>query len=229
MRKVFSAIGFVILFTASGLYAAPTDKIFTSSGQILTGEEWANVFIYNDDTIVDMLGGLVDSIATYDASTVNITGGHVMTVDALDSSTINVISGYVYVLFGKNQSTITLSGSASGTTFGVEDWSTLNVLGGTLNYLGAMEQGTINISSVVINDSISASDLSTVNIIGQDLFKVSTGGHYGYGQVYGFWFDDTPFTIDLNGSETFSHINLIPEPCSLILLAMGSMFLKRKK
>jgi hypothetical protein len=64
----------ILCFTASELTAVE-DKIFTSSGQILPPEEWSNVYIYNDDTIVDMFGGLVDGIATYDASTLNITGG----------------------------------------------------------------------------------------------------------------------------------------------------------
>ena len=46
----------IFCFTAVQLYAVPIDKIFTSSGQILDGEEWNNVSIYNDATIVDMLG-----------------------------------------------------------------------------------------------------------------------------------------------------------------------------
>ncbi|MHC4705729.1 MAG: hypothetical protein ACYS8I_01410, partial [Planctomycetota bacterium] len=59
----------VIVPLTSGQAHALLDKTFTSSGQILPGEEWNSVHIYNDDTVVDMLGGFVEGMATYDAST----------------------------------------------------------------------------------------------------------------------------------------------------------------
>ena len=74
------------------------DITFTSSGQILPGEEWGNVYIYNDDTIVDMLGGLADSIGAYDESTLNVLAGYVSTLDAREFSTANVSGGQVYGL-----------------------------------------------------------------------------------------------------------------------------------
>jgi len=80
----------------------------------------------------------------------------------------------------------------------------------------------------LVTDSLNAWDSATVNIFGYDLVKTSSGGAYGYGQVYGYWFDDTPFTINLSTAETYSHITLIPEPTSLLLLALGGLLLKRK-
>ena len=66
--------------------------VFTESGQILEGEMWEFVDIYNDDTVVDMLGGLADYITTYDASTLNVTGGHA-DFGAMEYSTINISGG----------------------------------------------------------------------------------------------------------------------------------------
>ncbi len=55
--RIASILVFVILLLSAPLaQALPVDKDFTSSGQILPGEEWNNVSIYNDATIVDMLG-----------------------------------------------------------------------------------------------------------------------------------------------------------------------------
>ena len=65
--KICLIVPAVILFTAPQLQAVTENKTFTSSGQILPGEEWNNVYIYNDDTVVDMLGGGADGIGTYDA------------------------------------------------------------------------------------------------------------------------------------------------------------------
>jgi hypothetical protein len=219
----------VILFTASGLYAGPTDKIFTSSGQILTGEEWANVFVYNDTTVVDMNGGLVDSIGTYNASMVNVTGGLVSTLDAHELSIANISGGYVYGAHAGDHAVVNFSGDAIAVRLGAgSDFGTVNMSGGFTQYVGAGDSGTINLYGGVITKSLGAVDSAIVNIYSYGNYD-PTAGNYDGGQLIGSWLDDTPFTIDLNGSETFSHINLIPEPGSLILLATGSMFLKRKR
>jgi len=51
------------------------DKDFNSSGQINDGDYWNNVNIYGDDTILDMLGGWVLSVTTYNESIFNYRGG----------------------------------------------------------------------------------------------------------------------------------------------------------
>jgi hypothetical protein len=95
--------------------------------------------------------------------------------------------------------------------------------GGTTEYVAAGYSGTMNLYGGLVTDSLNAWDSATVNIFGYDLVKTNSGGTYGYGQVYGYWLDDTPFTIELSTAETYSHINLIPEPSSLLLLALGSL------
>ena len=80
-----------VVFILSGNVFAES-IVFTESGQILDGEVWDFVDIYNDDTVVDMLGGLADYITTYDASTLNVTGGHA-DFGAMEYSTINISGG----------------------------------------------------------------------------------------------------------------------------------------
>ena len=58
MRRVILTIAFTVLIV-SGLTKA-ADKYFYSSGQILPGETWDSVFVYNDGTTIDMTGGLID-------------------------------------------------------------------------------------------------------------------------------------------------------------------------
>jgi len=221
------ALAQILCFTASEL-SALEDKIFTSSGQILDGEEWNNVHIYNDDTIVDMLGGLVDSIGTHDTSTVNITGGHVNTLVALELSTSNISDGFVYGLDACDYSIVNLYGNADLFAPRVRNFGTLNMTGGSVDHLGAIDSGIINLYGGIISDRLISCDSSVVNIYGYDLLKTNTGGKYDYGQVSGFWANGTAFTIDLNGFETYSHINLIPEPSTLILFAIGFFLIKQK-
>lgn len=204
-NKLFVIIAGVILLSASQLYAE--DKIFTSSGQILPGEKWNNVYIYNDDTVVDMFGGLVDSIAAYETSTVNVTGGYVSTLDAREFSTANVSGGYVHGLHALDQASVYFSGNASTVALRADDFGTVNMTGGIADHISVYDSGTSNLYGGDI-DYIFARNSSVVNIYGCNLAKTSSGGRYGYGRVYGFWSDGTEFTIDLSGSETYSHINL---------------------
>ncbi len=206
MRCVPFLLLAVIFLAAPQLYA--DDKIFTSSGQILPGEEWENVYIYNDDTIVDMLGGDVDGIATYDTSTVNITGCYVNTLGTREFSVANVSGGYVYGIFTWGHAALNFSGDVATVSLSAHDFGTVNITGGTIEYLGAYDSGIINLYGGLVSNCLLARNSAVVNIYGYDLIKTTSNGSYGYGQVYGFWSDGTAFTIDLNGSETYSHINL---------------------
>lgn len=218
----------IVVLTGGRAHALP-NKTFTSSGQILPGEEWENVYIYNDDTIVDMLGGSADSIGAYDESTLNVLAGYVSTLTALELSTVNVSGGEVYGLDAWNYSTINFYDGATAVSFGASGFGTVNMTGGTTDYLGAIDSGTVNLYGGLVTVSLGVGESATANIFGYDLVKISSGGTYGYGQVYGYWLDDTPFTINLNGSETYSHIVLIPEPLSLLMLGTGALFLRRRR
>ncbi len=72
MKKVMALTLMVFVVIAQ---AQAADKTFTESGEIVDGEEWWEVYIYNDDTIVGMSGGVADFIHVFDSSTLNVTGG----------------------------------------------------------------------------------------------------------------------------------------------------------
>jgi len=221
------ATAVILSFTASELTAVE-DKIFTSSGQILDGEEWNNVSIYNDDTIVDMLGGDVHSIGTFDASTINFSGGHVLTLSALEFSTANVSGGIVAGLDALNHSTVNFSDIAIGGTIGAREFGTLNMTGGITDLIGANDSGILNLYGGLITESLGAWNEAVVNIYGYDFNYDPMGGSLDGGQLAGFWMDGSAFVIDLYGTETYSHINLVPEPSSLILFALGAWLVRRK-
>jgi len=227
MKTALLFVALVVVFTTGKVYALE-DKIFTSSGQILPGEEWNLVYIYNDETIVDMLGGSADWIATYDASTLNVVDGSAE-VQAFDDSTINISGGDIHLATAINNTTINFLTSDYTDALITEDSATINMQGGSVERIIARDSGTSNLHAGSVTDYLTAYDSTVVNIYGYDLVKTSTGGTYGYGQVYGYWLDDTPFTIELSTAETYSHITLIPEPNTLIVLALGVLFLTRKK
>jgi len=74
--------------------------------------------------------------------------------------------------------------------------------------------------------SISASGDSKV-LFDVPVLKISyQDGLYGAGRVQGICFNSQNFYCDIADSETIGHIQQIPEPISLILLASGVLICK---
>ncbi len=217
----------LIVFLSSITFAAD-NKDFYESGQIVDGEVWNMVNIYNDDTVVDMSGGLCDFVSTHDRSTLNVTGGSAE-FRAVDYSDMNISGGVHSAAVAWNNATINVFNNADLIGLSTRSFGTLNISGGLIQNLHGRESGIVNLYGGMITDHISANDYSFVNVYGYDLDKESTGGSYGYGQVFGYWMNNNPFVIDIYDSETFSRINLIPEPSSMFLVGLGALFLKTKK
>ena len=201
--------------------------VFTESGEILEGEVWDFVEIYNDDTVVDMFGGFADYITTYDWSTLNVTGGSA-DFGAMDYSTIIISGGTSLGARAYDNGIINVFGDAQLDVLSSDDLGIINMTGGSVELLGGLGSGTVNLYGGTVSDSINVGADSIINIFGYDLFKDSSGGAYGNGLVWGFFQDDTPFMIDLYGSETYSHVNLVPEPCTLCLFGLGALVLRKR-
>jgi hypothetical protein len=204
------------------------NKDFYSSGQILPGEQWNYVSIYNDGTIVDMSGGhIYEAVYTYNSSILNVTGGSMGYLVSLESSTANMSNGDVYTIGAWDNATVNFSGNANAANFYACNYGTLNMIGGVVQRIGATDSGVINIYGGYISDCLGVSSTSIANVYGHDLIKMPFGGSYGYGQVSGFWNNNKPFTIDLSGPDTYSRINLVPEPSTLFLLGIGCLIAVR--
>lgn len=91
------------------------------------------------------------------------------------------------------------------------DDSIINIYGGELHTLWSMGN-------------------SLVNICAYDVTITDTGGYWDLGQVIGTYFsNDTDFVFNLWSQDTSSHINIVPEPTTLLLLSLGGLFLRRSK
>jgi len=214
--KKLSIIVASVIFLAAG-QAWTTTIAFYSDGVIQNGDEYSYVSVYND-AIVDMTGGTVTiQLGAYDSSTVNISGG--------------VLNG-VFTSGESVDSTLNLSGSMQADEVEIWGSGTLNMLGGTI---GSVEiHNVANLYGGTISDYLLAT--STVNIYGYDFEYDPLAGNYQGGQLTGFWLDDTPFSIDLYYQDipgapiidTWSHIVLIPEPTTILLLAIGGIILRKR-
>ena len=182
-----------------------------------------------DNTTVDMTGGFVHNLRPYDSSIINMTGGEIQTLETFNTSTANISGGSIYGVSAWDYTTVNLSVTGNVTALHARVSGTINMMGGSAEYLGAIDSGTINIYGGLITESLGAWNDAVVNIYGYGFNYDPTAGTRDGGQLTGFWLDNSFFTIDLKTLETYSHINLIPEPSSFLLLLLGYILLKRKK
>lgn len=93
----------------------------------------------------------------------------------------------------------------------VHDDTFINIYGGSLGALGATEN-------------------AWVELYAYDVIHHPTGGHFDRGWVEGkYLLNDLYFTFDLNHLDTFSHVNVVPEPLSFFLLALGGLLMRKTR
>ncbi len=226
--KVFTILAVVMLLSMWSVRAYAIWDIYSDT-DIHSGF-YTFINIYDtppDHTTVNMYGGSLDYITTYDQSTLNFYGDSVQ-VGACDYSTINVTGGTLSGVEAYHYGTVNASGNGNYTYLSAHDFGIANMTGGIVDRISVGDFGTVNLFSGNVLDRLWANDSGVINIYGHDLFKTDSGGTYGYGQVYGYLTDDTYISVDLSNLDAYSHINLIPEPSSLLLLGLDAVMVRRK-
>ena len=288
-RKLTILYGFVVIVVLlwGSIVCGNAVKIFYSDGFIQQGESYDRVEVYDtppSHTTVNMTGGYIGNISewdsglyTYNTSTVNISGGNVEFLRSYDLSTVNVIGGYVGDWCGctglELHDLSTLNVYQGGTLFGgsfnvleLMDSSRLNVFGGdAILFVMTQHFSTVNVHDGYIYGGIEPHEYSTISVYGGRVVlwggilgnvivpETSTVNIYGYGFVYepkgewryyiddpdnGMWtsrltgwgIDGTPITyLGLPDPATHTNIHLIPEPNTIGLFALGALLATKKR
>ena len=208
-------------------------KIITivTAAVILLGvsEAWATSISFYEDGVIQE-GDVYDYVGVFNDATVDMTGGIVTIVlSANDQSTVNVSGGVLGRLGSGEFSTLNLSGDMETSELEVHNSSTMSMFGGNVGSMKVGSSNPVNLHGGVISDYLKA--VSTINIYGYGFYYNPLAGNYMGGQLTGFWLDDTPFSIDLYYEDepsgplidTWSHIVLIPEPVTILLLGLGAI------
>ncbi len=119
--------------------------------------------------------------------------------------------------------------AAYGTT--VTDW-----YGGQMYELWAKENSIVNIHGGQISSPNGNpgytlfTDQSIINLYAYDITYTPTGGGQGYGRIEGkYYLDNSSFILDLTSNDAYSHISIVPEPTTFMLLALGGLILRKNK
>ncbi len=212
----------MIFLLAYQLNAASID--FTQSTIISEGDNYENVNVYNDGSLIDMVGGTItDSIRLEDSSTLNMSGGTIGTVYNGNNATVCISNGTISKEIN-SEGTLLISGGI------VDAWGfyinkgTTTITGGNISVdYTKFYSDAINIKGGNIDFGIVTGFGAVINIYGYDLICEN---EYDNFIISGYLLDGNPFEMTYSGGET--EINLLPEPATLSLFGLGSIFLKRK-
>lgn len=120
--------------------------------------------------------------------------------------------------------------SGTGGKLSVIHTATVNIYGGAISTkLCTSGNSVINVHLVDL-DMLSSAHNSVVNFYAYNVDFYSTGGLENEGYMTGkFYQGDTPFNISFWNPGTVSHVNIVPEPATILLLGMGGLLLRKRK
>jgi hypothetical protein len=105
----------------------------------------------------------------------------------------------------------------------VTDW-----YDGSMNTLWTRENSIVNIFGGLL-DRFDPGENGLVNLYAYDVVHHTTGGYWDGGWIEGrYLVDDSYFNFDIPGEFAVSHINIVPEPSTLVLISLGLLFLRKR-
>jgi len=169
--KIITILAAAMLLPASAVQAIDVD--FYHDAVIDAGDVYMLVSVYDtppDNTTVDMFGGSVASLRTYDSSIVNINTGEVWaSIAANNLSTVNICGGTVTLdsLIVWDSATLNIYGGnfSSGNAPLFSESSTVNIYGYDFNYDGWTLTGFLQDDSPFIFTELTDLNYPHINLI----------------------------------------------------------------
>lgn len=169
--------------------------------------------------ILTILLMMLARVCPVSASSITIDSGHYTWTDS---------DPYYDEVFLENSAILDFIGGVIGHLDTRHD-SLANIDGGAMDYLGTYDNSVVNLYTGQW-DSLVSQNNSKVYLFAYNVTYDPTGGIYGDGSLEGYFYkDDTEFNFSLLNPGTYPHVEIIPEPITFLLLALGGLLLRKRK
>ncbi|TWT77635.1 hypothetical protein Pla123a_14310 [Posidoniimonas polymericola] len=196
----------------------------------------AGIFSNGESNVVDASNSPIDGAVIRDSPEGDPTEVIVLEGGVI-SNAISIVDSSVLHLRGGELSTYVQGGGASrifiesgvvGTQVAVYGAAVATISGGSMNELIAAPGGVIALSGGVVNERMRAGGGGTINVIGRGFNYPAGPLPVTSGTLTGFLADgsflSTPFISDFRGVGMINLV-VVPEPTSMLLLALGGLWL----
>jgi len=144
-------------------------------------------------------------------------------------------SGHHEILDGNLYHEIWMYNDATATMFGGDvfkfelfDVTIVDIFDGALTDLRLHDNSIGNLYGGNL-DRLGITEAGLLNLYAYDVTYHETGGYYDRGWIGGTYIDSRfYFNFDFVEPGTFSHINIVPEPTTLLLVALGGLLVMKR-
>jgi len=169
--------------------------------------------------IITILAAItVLGVCPLQASVVFLESGHHTWTDA---------DPYYDEVFLKNDASLDFLGGTIGKLSTYHN-SLADLEGGQMHSLWTFDNSIVHYHAGQI-DYISATHNSTVSLYAYDVTYNPLGGINNQGYVEGFFYNNhEAFSFSCWNTPTWSHIEIVPEPTTLLMLGLGGLMVRKK-
>ncbi|HLB74290.1 MAG TPA: hypothetical protein VJJ98_09755 [Sedimentisphaerales bacterium] len=132
-----------------------------------------------------------------------------------------------------NDAVLDMTGGEIG-KLGTSDFATINLYSGTVDWLWtgerSIDESVVNIWGGDINWLAAYRD-TAVNLYAYDVqFHATGGGEWGNKEwIEGIYFSNNePFALVLYNDDAYSHVNIVPETATILLVGFGGILLRKR-
>ena len=111
------------------------------------------------------------------------------------------------------------------------DAAIVNLHNAEIDWLWTNDNSVVNIYGDNTN-WLAAYDRSVINLYAYDVTYHPTGGGDWGTEAWlegTYYSDDTLFEVWLANDDTYSHVNIVPEPISVTLFGLGLLFIRKRR
>ena len=157
-------------------------------------------------------GDVYGELEIYNDVTLDIFGGDIYQLYTFDTTLTNFYDGTIDYLWSRENSIV-------------------SIYDGVINMLGLRENSIVNLyGGHVATFTAHPSEFAILKLYAYDVTYHTSGGYWNDGWIEGkYILYDQPFRFDIYGDDSFSHVNIVPEPATMMLLGLGSLLVIRKR